>query len=59
MNFLVVRFLIRIVLASHFQFDHLDVAVQELFEQYLEERGINSSLAIFIPEYAEMKEQKV
>jgi len=40
------------------QFDHLDVAVQELFEQYLEERGINSSLAVFIPEYAEMKEQK-
>ncbi|KAF8343106.1 mitochondrial glycoprotein [Cantharellus anzutake] len=40
------------------QFGHLDVAVQELFEQYLEERGINSSFAVFIPEYAEMKEQK-
>ncbi|KAF9511638.1 hypothetical protein BS47DRAFT_1298674 [Hydnum rufescens UP504] len=40
------------------QFDHLDVAVQELFEQYLEERGVNSALALFIPEYAEMKEQK-
>jgi len=40
------------------QFDHLDVNVQELFERYLEERGINSSLALFIPEYAEYKEQK-
>jgi Mitochondrial glycoprotein len=47
------------VLVVHFQFDHLDVAVQELFEQYLEERGVNSALALFIPEYAEMKEQKV
>jgi len=40
------------------QFDHLDVNVQELFERYLEERGISSSLALFIPEYAEYKEQK-
>lgn len=41
------------------KFDHLDVNVQELFERYLEERGINSALALFIPEYAEYKEQKV
>ncbi|KAG8931400.1 Mitochondrial acidic protein mam33 [Tulasnella sp. 418] len=40
------------------QFDHLDVALQESFERYLEERGINSSLALFIPEYAEYKEQQ-
>jgi complement component 1 Q subcomponent-binding protein len=35
------------------------VSVQEEFEKYLQERGINESLAIFIPEYAEYKEQKV
>jgi len=40
------------------QFDTLDVSVQEEFEKYLQERGINESLAIFIPEYAEYKEQR-
>ncbi|KAH7907540.1 mitochondrial glycoprotein [Hygrophoropsis aurantiaca] len=40
------------------QFDTLDVAVQEEFEKYLQERGINESLAMFIPEYSEYKEQK-
>ncbi|KZT07041.1 mitochondrial glyco protein [Laetiporus sulphureus 93-53] len=40
------------------QFDTLDVAVQEEFEKFLQERGINESLALFIPEYAEYKEQK-
>ncbi|KZT69088.1 mitochondrial glyco protein [Daedalea quercina L-15889] len=40
------------------QFDTLDVAVQEEFEQWLKERGINDDLATFIPEYAEWKEQK-
>ncbi|TFK48938.1 mitochondrial glyco protein [Heliocybe sulcata] len=40
------------------QFDTLDVAVQESFEQFLQERGINENLAFFIPEYAEYKEQK-
>ncbi|EGO03975.1 hypothetical protein SERLA73DRAFT_175685 [Serpula lacrymans var. lacrymans S7.3] len=40
------------------QFDTLDVSVQEEFEKYLQERGINESLAMFIPEYAEHKEQK-
>jgi len=40
------------------QFDTLDVTVQEEFEKYLQERGINESLALFIPEYAEYKEQK-
>lgn len=41
------------------QFDTLDVAVQEHFERFLQERAINESLALFIPEYAELKEQKV
>jgi complement component 1 Q subcomponent-binding protein, mitochondrial len=36
----------------------LDEDLQVLVERYLEERGINSALAIFIPDYAELKEQK-
>lgn len=36
----------------------LDEDLQLLMERYLEERGINTALAIFIPDYAEMKEQK-
>ncbi|OCH89282.1 mitochondrial glyco protein [Obba rivulosa] len=40
------------------QFDTLDVAVQEEFEKFLSERGVNETLAFFIPEYAEYKEQK-
>ncbi|RDB27863.1 Mitochondrial acidic protein mam33 [Hypsizygus marmoreus] len=40
------------------QFDTLDVAVQEEFERYLQERGVNEHVALFIPEYAEFKEQK-
>ncbi|KAI0038828.1 regulatory protein suaprga1 [Auriscalpium vulgare] len=40
------------------QFDTLDVAVQDEFERFLQERGINESLAFFVPEYAEWKEQK-
>lgn len=41
------------------QFDTLDVGVQEEIEKYLAERGMNESLALFIPEFAEFKEQKV
>lgn len=41
------------------QFDTLDVSVQDEFDKFLEERGINESLAFFVPEYAEFKEQKV
>ena len=41
------------------QFEHLDITVQEGFEAYLAERGIDESLALFIPDYAEWKEQKV
>lgn len=40
------------------QFDNLDEGVQTEFEEYLEERGINSSLALLIPDLAEWKEQK-
>ncbi|KAG8895624.1 Mitochondrial acidic protein mam33 [Tulasnella sp. 403] len=40
------------------QFDHLDVGVQEAFEKYLEERDIGPTLATFIPDYAEFREQK-
>lgn len=40
------------------QFEHLDVTVQEGLEAYLAERGIDESLALFIPDYAEWKEQK-
>ncbi|KAF5379144.1 hypothetical protein D9615_006044 [Tricholomella constricta] len=39
------------------QFDTLDVAVQEEFEKYLQERGVNEHVALFIPDYAEFKEQ--
>lgn len=37
------------------QFDNLDEGVQTEFENFLEERGINSSLALFIPDLAEYK----
>ncbi|KAF8156033.1 mitochondrial glycoprotein [Crassisporium funariophilum] len=40
------------------QFDTLDVAVQDEFERYLQERGINETVATFIPEYAAHKEQQ-
>ncbi|KAF8918745.1 mitochondrial glycoprotein [Mucidula mucida] len=40
------------------QFDVLDVGLQEEIERYLEERGFNESLANFIPDYAEYKEQE-
>ena len=41
------------------QFETLDLNFQEEFEKFLQERGINESLAFFIPEYAQHKEQKV
>ncbi|KAH8554522.1 mitochondrial glycoprotein [Umbelopsis sp. PMI_123] len=40
------------------QFSELDEGVQTLFERYLEERGINTALANFLPDYVEYKEQK-
>jgi complement component 1 Q subcomponent-binding protein, mitochondrial len=36
----------------------IDEDLQLLMERYLEERGINTALAMFIPDYAELKEQK-
>ncbi|KAI0252542.1 regulatory protein suaprga1 [Lactifluus subvellereus] len=40
------------------QFETLDLSLQEEFEKFLQERGINESLAFFVPEYAQYKEQK-
>lgn len=40
------------------QFDTLDVSLQDEFEKFLQERGVDENLAMFIPEYAEYKEQK-
>ncbi|EEB87927.1 hypothetical protein MPER_14511, partial [Moniliophthora perniciosa FA553] len=41
------------------QFETLDVGLQEELERWLNERGVNESVAAFIPEYAEWKEQSV
>ena len=40
------------------EFNNLDEDLQVLFERYLDERGINTALALFIPDYIEYKEQK-
>ncbi|KAG6872487.1 hypothetical protein C0995_009349 [Termitomyces sp. Mi166 len=40
------------------QFETLDVGVQEEIEKYLAERGVDETAALFIPEYAEYKEQR-
>jgi complement component 1 Q subcomponent-binding protein, mitochondrial len=39
-------------------FGNLDEDLQVLFEKYLDERGINTALALFVPDYIDMKEQK-
>lgn len=39
-------------------FGNLDEDLQVLMERYLDERGINSALAVFVPDYMDMKEQK-
>ena len=39
-------------------FGTLDEDLQLLMEQYLDERGVNSALALFVPEYMDMKEQR-
>ncbi|PSR79852.1 mitochondrial glyco protein [Coniella lustricola] len=39
-------------------FGTLDEDLQLLMEQYLDERGINSALAVFVPDYMDLKEQK-
>jgi len=39
-------------------FGNLDEGLQIEFEKYLEERGINTYMAVFIPDYIDFKEQK-
>ncbi|KAJ9085328.1 Mitochondrial acidic protein mam33 [Entomophthora muscae] len=39
-------------------FQDLDEGLQVLFERYIEERGITTDLALFIPNYIQYKEQK-
>jgi len=39
-------------------FANLDENLQMMLERYLDERGINAALAIFVPDYIDMKEQK-
>ena len=39
-------------------FGNLDEDLQVLMERYLEERGINTPLALFVPDYIDMKEQR-
>lgn len=39
-------------------FSNLDEDLQVLLERYLEERGVNAALAIFVPDYIDMKEQR-
>ncbi|QSZ31475.1 hypothetical protein DSL72_001040 [Monilinia vaccinii-corymbosi] len=39
-------------------YGNLDEDLQVLFERYLDERGINQALAIFVPGYIDVKEQK-
>ena len=39
-------------------FTNLDEDLQLMFERYIQERGINETLAQFIPDYIEFKEQK-
>jgi complement component 1 Q subcomponent-binding protein len=40
------------------QFETLDETVQAQFESFLEERGISTDLAMFVPNFAEYKEQR-
>lgn len=39
-------------------FGTLDEDLQLLMEQYLDERGINSALAVFVPDYMDLKENR-
>lgn len=39
-------------------FSNLDEDLQVLLERYLEERGVNTTLALFVPDYIDVKEQK-
>lgn len=39
-------------------FGNLDEDLQVLFEKFLDERGINTTMALWVPEYIDYKEQK-
>lgn len=39
-------------------FSNLDEDLQVLLERYLDERGINTALALWVPEYIDFKEQR-
>lgn len=39
-------------------FGNLDEDLQVLLEKYLDERGVNTALALWVPEYIDFKEQK-
>lgn len=39
-------------------FGNLDETLQVLLERYIDERGINTALAIWVPEYIDFKEQR-
>lgn len=39
-------------------FGNLDEDLQVLLERYLDERGVNTALALFVPDYIDVKEQR-
>ena len=39
-------------------FQQLDDELQDLLGQYLDARGINTALALFVPDYIDVKEQR-
>ena len=39
-------------------FGNLDEDLQILLEKYLDERGVNTALALWVPEYIDFKEQR-
>lgn len=39
-------------------FGNLDPDLQVMFERYLDERGVNTALALFVPDYIDVKEQR-
>lgn len=39
-------------------FTNLDEDLQVIFEKYLDERGVNTTMALFVPEYIDFKEQR-
>jgi hypothetical protein len=47
------------MILTTFQFESLDPALNEAFEAYLRERGVDGALAGFVPRYALWKEQRV